>query len=274
MTDGTTKRWDFFIAHAGPDGHFAQMLFEHLAAASRPFLDSKCLTLGDDWDRELQEAQRMAQVTVVLVSAHTPTAYYQREEVAAAIAMARDPEKKHRVVPLYLPGTSPSAEEIPYGLRLKHGISVQSDSDFKAVAEKLLFLVKSNRDVDPGAPTSGVSDDEADLIRSLFRGEGRCKISSAREEYECLWVPDPGVGVNIAWGWERTAQYAREAGKTIGDREERLRWIFVVRDLVARGLLFEHTKANPGRGATFYELTELGWRTGLALAPQGKKPRH
>jgi TIR domain-containing protein len=271
MNDAT-QAWDFFIAHAGSDGDIAEILFEYLAAGSRPFLDSKCLVLGDDWDLELARAQRLAKVTLVLVSSRTPSAYYEREELAAAIALARKKESKHRVVPIYLPGTSSSADEVPYGLRLKHGVSLHAASDLKSVAEKLLALVHSADGNDRGVPTSPVSDDEAELIRHLFGYEGRCKIGAATGEYESLWVP--GEVMNMQWGWERTPEYAHEAGKTTGDRVDRLRWIFVVRDLVDRGYLIELPKEKPRQTSSFYELTELGWRTGLALAAQPKKPVH
>ena len=69
------------------------------------------------------------------------TAYYQREEIAAAIALARTNAHTHRVVPVYLPGALPSSDRVPYGLRLKHGISLRGDSDFESAARRLLDLL-------------------------------------------------------------------------------------------------------------------------------------
>jgi hypothetical protein len=100
------------------------------------FLDSKCLLPGDDWDQELAAAQRNSLITVVLISAKTNKAYYQREEIAAAIAMAREDKKRHRVIPVYLEGSRNKA--ILYGLRLKHGIDLVEQKGMLSVAQKLI----------------------------------------------------------------------------------------------------------------------------------------
>lgn len=132
--------WDIFLAHAGADASVAEELYE-LLKPCKVFLDSRSLLLGDDWDRELALAQRRSLVTVVLVSAHTDTAYYQREEVAAAIDMARADSTRHRVVPVYLEGVSAGGHEVPYGLRLKHGVSLPDSGGLAGVAQRLIELV-------------------------------------------------------------------------------------------------------------------------------------
>jgi TIR domain len=130
--------WDFFIAHAGPDTEKAEELYSYLHPVSRVFLDARCLLLGDDWDRELAHAQRSSLVTVVLISSRTEDAYYQREEIAAAIALARDQEGQHRVIPVFLDDESRSAVSVPYGLRLKHGITLTVEGSQRNVAHRLL----------------------------------------------------------------------------------------------------------------------------------------
>src|SRR5215216_2638852 len=114
--------WDFFIAHAGADKATAEEVFDYLESHSRVFLDSRRVILGDDWDTELAAAQQKSLVTVVLISSKTEAAYYQREEIAAAIALAREDRKKHRVVPVFL-DSEKGDNKIPYGLRLKHGLT-------------------------------------------------------------------------------------------------------------------------------------------------------
>jgi hypothetical protein len=74
--------YDFFLAHAGLDAAQAERLYDLLSTETKVFLDTRSLLLGDDWDRMLAEAQRSSRVTVVLVSANTDTAFYQREEIA------------------------------------------------------------------------------------------------------------------------------------------------------------------------------------------------
>jgi hypothetical protein len=132
-------KWDFFITHAGPDTRLAEELFEQLDSHARVFLDSKRLILGGNWDEELQKAQAESLVTVILVSSNTEKAYYQREEIAAAINMARDKETSHRVVPVYLDATA--TKSAPYGLRLKHGLMLAGVVDISRAADELLRLL-------------------------------------------------------------------------------------------------------------------------------------
>jgi hypothetical protein len=132
--------YDFFLAHAGPDAAQAERLYDLLSAQSTVFVDTKSVRLGDAWDNTIAEAQRSSRVTVVLVSANTDAAFYQQEEIATAIAMARKDSTKHRVVPVYL-DTAPSNRE-PYGLRRLQGLKVSGDVTLQQVAERLLTLLR------------------------------------------------------------------------------------------------------------------------------------
>ena len=76
-------------------------------------------------------------MTVVLVLANTDAAFYQREEIAAAIDLARRSEAGHRVVPVCLDLHS---GDVPYGLRLKHGLAVSDQVPIQQVAARLLDL--------------------------------------------------------------------------------------------------------------------------------------
>ena len=138
------KRWDVFIAHAGADLEPARRLFSQLDTRMHVFLDAARLRLGDNWDHELAAAQRDALITVVLVSQRTEAAFYQREEIAAAIQMARADPQSHRVVPVYLDAAS--GAQPPYGLTLKHGVSLEPSSDFVGLAEQLVGLVGELKD--------------------------------------------------------------------------------------------------------------------------------
>jgi len=142
--NSSSPQYDFFIAHASADLHIAEALYTRLVDHARVFLDSKNLLPGDDWDVELSHAQRHSLITVVLVSAATEAAFYQRDEIAAAIAMARDnpPSQKkhtHRVIPVYL-GEVPD-DGLPYGLRLKHRITLAGIEGVDVVAKRLIDTV-------------------------------------------------------------------------------------------------------------------------------------
>ncbi len=137
---GPDKRWDFFLAHAGADAAAAEELYECLSPRSRVFLDSRCLLPGDDWDRELAAAQAASRVTVVLLSQRSDSAYYQREEIAAALDMARRDSSAHRVVPVHLDGPQ-TRDAAPYGLRLKHGLDAAREGGLPEVGERLVELL-------------------------------------------------------------------------------------------------------------------------------------
>ena len=139
MNEAMQARWHFFLAHAGPDREFAELLYDRLARASDVFLDSKSLKLGDNWDTALRDAQRSSLVTVVLISQSSNDAYYQREEIAAAIALARE-AGGHRVVPVYLNAEAAASETVPYGLRLKHGMTLSEPTDLDRIVTALVEL--------------------------------------------------------------------------------------------------------------------------------------
>jgi hypothetical protein len=129
-------KWDFFIAHAGNDITIAERLYELLIPASEVFLDSKSLILGDDWDRKLSENQQDSLITIVIITPNTDSAYYQREEIAIAIQMARKDESSHRVIPLFI--SSYDETKIPYGLRIKNSLYLKSEDELDTAAKRLL----------------------------------------------------------------------------------------------------------------------------------------
>jgi len=128
--------YDFFIAHASKDTTEAEALFDLMAPHARVFIDSKNLLLGDDWDIELPKAQRASLITVVLISSFTEKAFYQREEIHAAINYARNNPETHRVIPVYIDRIDSDA--VPYGLRLKHSVYLKDDVTLEIAAQRLL----------------------------------------------------------------------------------------------------------------------------------------
>ena len=67
----------------------------------------------------------------MLISNHTNDAWYQREEVAAAIDLAR--REGHRVVPVVLT----RGIELPYGLRRLHGATALDEQGLRDLAHRL-----------------------------------------------------------------------------------------------------------------------------------------
>ena len=179
--ENARPQYDFFIAHATPDRGAAEQLFDLLKEHSKPFLDSRVVQLGDDWDRELARAQRQSRITVVLVSSRTGDAFYQREEIAAAIALARKDPESHRVVPVYLDANV----EVPYGLRLKHSVHVSAALPLETVAQDLLELGPRKQ------PSRKI--DYAEL-----RFEGKLDGSDGEELFAVAFSPSGGIAAGSA----------------------------------------------------------------------------
>lgn len=207
--------WDFFIAHAGSDTDTATALYELLEPRCRPFLDRRNLLLGDDWDRALAKAQRQSEITVVLVSSRTEDAYYQREEIAAAIALARETPGQHRVVPIYLDSSAAASESVPYGLRLKNGLTLSSTVDIEKVSDLLLDLlsklkgeiVNASQEADEDHQTSAtdlkyyvyVSPSKIDMLFSQMPRTLRRAIAKKRHvEIESPQLGEPTIYSKIA----------------------------------------------------------------------------
>lgn len=185
----SAPRYDFFLAHATPDKEVAKRLFDLLRKKSRIFLDSEVLAYGDDWDRPLALAQRQSRVTIVLVSSQSDDAFYEREEIAAAIELARRDPVSHRVVPVYLDSTA----DVPYGLRLKHSMRVSATLPMESVAIELLKLLSLPQDgerprIDYATlQFEGVltSEDDDELFAVAFSPQG--KIAAGSDRKILLW---------------------------------------------------------------------------------------
>ncbi|MCK6528240.1 SUMF1/EgtB/PvdO family nonheme iron enzyme [Myxococcota bacterium] len=144
---------DVFVAHARADKQRARELTEALRRAGLdPYLDDDELLGGDEWDQVLPEAQRRARATVVLVGATIDRAYYQREEVATAIAQARVEGAVHPVIPIYLPGLP--EDRVPYGLRVRHALR-WGDLGVEGVAAEVARAVRA---IPLAPPPPGVHD--------------------------------------------------------------------------------------------------------------------
>jgi hypothetical protein len=130
--------WDFFLAHAGADLPDATTLYHKLTPPAAVFLDEVCLVPGDDWPEVLPAAQRSSLISVILVSPNSDQGYYDKEEIAAAIQMARDDPRTHRVVPVYFKAKEIPNDKIPYGLRPKHSLYVPDSGDLSEIGERLL----------------------------------------------------------------------------------------------------------------------------------------
>ena len=136
--------WDFFVAHAGADLEDARRLKRQLEPPAKVFLDDECILPGDIWAQEISEALRSSLIHLILVSPNTENAYYECEEIAVAIQMAREDPHTRRVVPVYL-NSKGVPKSVPYGLKTRHGLSVADEKDLAAAKERLLRTLEEIR---------------------------------------------------------------------------------------------------------------------------------
>jgi hypothetical protein len=129
--------WDFFLAHAGADLEAARNLKRHLDPPAKVFLDDTDLALGSVWSRELAEALESSLIHIILISPNSEEAYYQSEEIAVAIQLAREDPHTRRVIPVYL-NSRGVPKSVPYGLKTRHGLSVADEKDLASAKERLL----------------------------------------------------------------------------------------------------------------------------------------
>ena len=136
--------WDFFLAHAGADLEAARKLRRQLEPPAKVFLDDECILPGGIWAQEISEALRSSLIHLILVSPDTENAYYECEEIAVAIQMAREDPHTRRVVPVYL-NSKGVPKSVPYGLKTRHGLSVADEKDLAAAKERLLRTLEEIR---------------------------------------------------------------------------------------------------------------------------------
>lgn len=143
--------WDFFIAHASAteDTRAAEILYDALDPHCQVFMDTRRLLPGDAWDDALPKAQRRARMSVILISRNTKKSWYKRDEIATAVALARDDLTKHRVVPVYLDGQPQESEGIPYGLRRLVSLDVRNDGGLDGVGASLRRLLQETATSNP-----------------------------------------------------------------------------------------------------------------------------
>lgn len=138
-------------------------------------------------------------------------------------------------------------------LRL-HTVCSQHEALFRATTITLLqeLLARGGDSASVRKEVEHVlTDDQKALLRCVYQHRGLCRIAAARGEYECLWAP--GAVCDMQWGWERTPEECLQSGKAVGNRRERLHWIYVVKDLAEAGIFEAQAKG-------YYALTEQGWR--------------
>jgi energy-coupling factor transporter ATP-binding protein EcfA2 len=165
------QHFDFFIAHASQDIGLAEQLNGFLSRHATSFLASRNTRPGDPWDLTISDALHAADISVIIVSRSTKSAFYQRDEIAAAVSQARQIGSNHRVVPVYLDREL----DVPYGLWVLHGLTVGVDGTIEQIASRLLDLLSEQ-----GSDTVG--NTVSDVVQGLCPYKGLAPFGEADAE--------------------------------------------------------------------------------------------
>src|SRR5215510_6456302 len=150
------SHYDFFIAYATPDRQQARQLSWSLQDEScKVFLDTQGITLGVPWPTQLRDALETSHVILVLVSSHTAEAFYEQEEIARAIELARQHPRSHTVIPILLEKLPHGVASLPYGTGILQAKDATRSGGLERVAAELVEWLASQEDVDaPNVPLS------------------------------------------------------------------------------------------------------------------------
>jgi hypothetical protein len=145
MHERDTRRWDFFLAHAGADTAMAEALYDVLIERATVFLDERSMLPGDSWTRILPAVLKQSRIIVVLVSAHTRGAWYQDSEIRIALDLLRDYPERYRVIALLLDEAGAiRRSELPYGLEQTVLVSWAKCGGVVSVAKRLLETLEAD----------------------------------------------------------------------------------------------------------------------------------
>ena len=258
--------WDVFLAHASPDKPWCAELADALERAGlRVFLDSRGLDVASDWDAELSLAQQQSRITLVYVTSNTDEAWFQRAEIARAIAQKRFGDRQHEVLPIW-----GAEHHRPYGTEILVGIDpgpglnhvvrqtlTVLEKRFGVVARERLGADELPECLTTGLrrapPPEGVPSQLLVAHRQVVPFAGRV---SEREELH-LWADGEGVSVKLLHG-------SGGSGKT----RLALQWLLERRDRGdVAGLL-----RGDASGATARELLERSGRTVVVIDHAETRP--
>jgi hypothetical protein len=139
----SASRYDFFIAYATPNRQQAQELCWFLQDHScEVFLDVKDLSPGALWPPALREALEASRAFLVLVSTHVDSAFYQQEEIARAIQLARDKPSTYTVIPVILEKLPQGSASMPYGTFSIQTLDATRPGGLKRVADELVVWLR------------------------------------------------------------------------------------------------------------------------------------
>jgi len=178
----TQSKFDIFLSYSSSDRRLAERLYSILSKEVSVFYDERSLAPGDQWDYEIAHAQRTSLLSVFIITDTTPSVFYSREEVAAAISAVRQDREVQRVVPVYVGQRADYRARLPYGLRDIQALHAEGEGDLRTVAGELLSILaryKNERSLRDSSSSSNISNLPARTISFLEREASLSELSFA-----------------------------------------------------------------------------------------------
>jgi serine phosphatase RsbU (regulator of sigma subunit) len=229
MSAVKARKLRVFLCHASEDKLAVTKLYEHLAADGvDPWLDSKNLLPGQEWEREIERAVAAADAVVVCVSqASTHKIGYVQKELRYALDAAdRQPEGAIYIVPVRLDECA-----MPDRLRRWHWVDLFKQGGHDRLVAALRLRASALEDV------VSVRSDEKDNLQSEVEAAVLRREQAILGALSQMFLPSRAPEVE---GLELVA-YLRQAAYPGGDfydfdRTSDGNLAIVVADVAGRGL--------------------------------------
>ena len=191
ITVATSYQYDFYISYSHDDARIADRLYEALKAYGvYTFIDRYMIPPGTVWLDALSEAMAASRVILILVSEHRRQSGYAQEEIEMALRLARASDQL--VIPIFLGDIS--SRELPYGLALRTGLSLEPGNFYEVVGRLIETLEHARRpkpldQLERGLQPEGVDRSNlTTLAIRFFTASGR-EVRETASAYD-LSVPE------------------------------------------------------------------------------------
>ena len=145
--------YDVFLSHNSKDKPAVEHLAEKLEddAGMRVFLDKWNLVPGDPWQEELEDALGRSRTVAVFLGPSGIGSWHNEEMRSALELRVRD--KKRRVIPVLLPGTSlPQDDQVPIFISRLTWVDFRDGLDDPDTFERLVAGING---IAPGRSKTG-----------------------------------------------------------------------------------------------------------------------
>jgi hypothetical protein len=235
ITQTVTRQYDLFVSYNRNDStrasHFARELEKR---GVRVWMDKLNLAPGDLWQTEIANALEHATAIAVLIG---PSGLGGWQELEMQMALAKQPERKLRIVPVPLPGAA-RALTLPDLLAPFMHCDLRADNRSQQL-DMLAEVILAERERDSDTPP--IAEPAPSWLSTLFRVAGKSLVRQ-----EAAAAPREPVQLQAArapnWPNERSASVERVPAAPIASK-----WQFTGQEL--DDLLHELESGTPTHSA-------------------------